>query len=140
MTNAITRHLVLAGIFAGALGGALAAQSSSTTLGTVHLRRSLLANGQKLPAGTYQVRLSNDAVPQVAGQAGETWVDFVRGGKVAGRELAIVVSEADIKSIVKGARLTGGEPRVEMLKDGQYWRVWLRKGPNHYLIHLPPAS
>jgi hypothetical protein len=140
MTNAITRHLVIAAFLAGALGSVTAAQSSSTTLlGTVQLERGLMANGQRLPPGSYQVRLSADAVTQVAGQQGEAWVDFVRGGKVVGRELATVVSDDDIKGVAKGARLPAGASRVEMLKEGQYWRVWLHKGPNHYLIHLPAA-
>jgi hypothetical protein len=141
MTNAITRHLVLAGLLVSVLGVGGAAQSSSSpVLGTVHLARSLMANGQRLAPGTYQVRLSTDVVSPVAGQQGEAWVDFVRGGKVAGRELASVVSDTDIKSVVKGARLAGGEARVEMLREGQYWRVWLHKGANHYLIHLTPAQ
>jgi hypothetical protein len=139
MTNAITRRLVLAGLLMSVLGVGAAAQSSSTVLGTVQLGRSLMANGQRLAPGTYQVRLSTDAVTPVAGQLGEAWVDFVRGGKVAGRELASIVSDADIKSVVKGASLPGGEARVEMLKEGQYWRVWLHKGSSHYLIHLPAA-
>jgi hypothetical protein len=141
MTNAITRHPVLAGLLASVLGvGAAAQSSSSLVLGTVQLTRSLMANGQRLAPGTYQVRLSTDAVSPVAGQQGEAWVDFVRGGKVAGRELASVVSDADIKSVVKGARLPGGEARVEMLREGHYWRVWLHEGANHYLIHLTPAQ
>jgi hypothetical protein len=140
MTNAIARHLVLAGVLMSVIGVGAAAQSSSAVLGTVQLARSLMANGQRLAPGTYQVRLSTDAVSPVAGQQGEAWVDFVRGGKVVGRELASIVSDGDIKSVVKGARLPGGEARVEMLKEGQYWRVWLHKGANHYLIHLPPAK
>jgi hypothetical protein len=140
MTNAITRHLVLAVVLMSVIGVGAAAQSSSAVLGTVQLARSLMANGQRLAPGTYQVRLSTDAVSPVAGQQGEAWVDFVRGGKVAGRELASIVSDGDIKSVVKGARLPVGEARVEMLKEGQYWRVWLHKGGNHYLIHLPPAK
>ena len=86
------------------------------------------------------MRLSTDAVTSVAGQQSEAWVDFVRGGKIVGRELASVVSDADIRSIVKGANLPSGQTRVEMLKEGQYWRVWLHKGANHYLIHLPSAK
>ena len=99
-----------------------------------------MANGQRLPPGSYQVRLSADAVTAIAGQDGEVWVDFVRGGKVVGREVATVVNDADIKSVAKGAQLPAGQSRVEMLKEGHYWRVWLHKGPNHYLIHLPPAA
>jgi hypothetical protein len=140
MTKAITRHLVMAGFLAGALSGVVAAQRSSPTLlGTVQIGRSLMANGQRLPPGSYQVRLSGDAATPVVDQQGETWVEFVRGGKVVGRELAIVVNDADIKSVAKGARLPAGESRVEMLKEGHYWRVWLHKRPNHYLIYLPPT-
>ena len=139
MTNATTRHLVLAGLLVGVVGIGAAAQSASpAVLGTVQLTRSLMANGERLAPGSYQVRLSTDAVTPIAGQQGEAWVDFVRGGKVAGRELASVVSDADIKSVVKRAGLADGA-RVEMLREGQYWRVWLHKGANHYLIHLPPA-
>jgi len=130
----------MASLLTCALSVVATAQSpSATVLGTVQLGRSLMANGQRLAPGTYQVRLSTDPVTSVAGQQGEAWVEFVRGGKVAGRELASVVSDAEIKSVVKGGRLPAGETRVEMLKEGQYWRVWLHKGANHYLIHLPPA-
>jgi hypothetical protein len=138
MTKAITRHLVIAAFLAGAPIGVVAAQSSSTLLGTVQIARSLMANGERLPPGSYQARLPTDAAA-VGGPEGERWVEFVRGGKVVGRELAIVVSDADIKSVAKGARLPAGQSRVEMLKEGEYWRVWLHKGPDHYLIYLPPA-
>jgi len=139
MTNAITRYLVVAGFLTSGLSVVVSAQSSSTMLGTVQLGRSLIANGQRLAPGAYQVRLSTDTVTPVAGQQGEAWVEFVRGGKVAGRELASVISDSEIKGVIKGSRLPAGETRVEMLKEGQYWRVWLHKGDNHYLIHLPPA-
>jgi len=139
MTNAITRYLVVAGFLTSGLSVVVSAQSSSTMLGTVQLGRSLIANGQRLAPGAYQVRLSTDTVTAVAGQQGEAWVEFVRGGKVAGRELASVISDSEIKGVIKGSRLPAGETRVEMLKEGQYWRVWLHKGDNHYLIHLPPA-
>jgi hypothetical protein len=138
MTNATARTLFLAGAMVAVLAANTPAQSSSAVLGTVRLGRSLLANGQKLAPGTYQVRLSADAAPTAQGDS-EVWVEFVRGGKVAGRELASVVSDADIKSVAKGPGLAPGQTRVEMLKDGEYWRVWLRKGANHYLIHLPPS-
>src|SRR5512138_2883841 len=121
MTNAIARALFLAGAIVAVLAGSTAAQPPSAVLGTVRLGRSLLANGQKLAPGTYQVRLSTDAVTPVAGQAdSEAWIDFMRGGKVIGRELASVVPDADIKSVAKGGSLGPGQSRVEMLKEGQY--------------------
>jgi hypothetical protein len=30
--------------------------------------------------------------------------------------------------------------RVEMLKGGEFLRVWIARDGNNYLIHLPPAT
>jgi len=30
--------------------------------------------------------------------------------------------------------------KVELLKGGDYVRVWINKGGNHYLLHLPTAA
>ena len=47
-----------------------------STLGTVHLSRAVMANGQPLPAGTYQVRVISDSLTPAVGQSleGERWV------------------------------------------------------------------
>ena len=37
----------------------------------------------------------------------------------------------------KDAPPASGGSKVEMLKGGDYLRVWINKGGNHYLIHLP---
>ena len=51
-----------------------------------------MADGKALKAGTYQVRLTAQAaMPAVAGQPMERWVEFVQGGKVAGREVVSIV-------------------------------------------------
>ena len=34
----------------------------------------------------------------------------------------------------------GTGSRVETLKGGEYVRVWIARGGNNYLIHLPPAG
>src|SRR6187549_2573488 len=74
--------------------GAQAAQS----LGSITLAKAVVADGQPLPAGTYTLRLSGDTPTKVVGQPAESekWVEFVQGGKVKGRELASVVSAADV--------------------------------------------
>jgi hypothetical protein len=33
-----------------------------------------------------------------------------------------------------------GSSRVEMLKGGEYLRVWVNRGGHNYLLHLPPAG
>ena len=143
------KHVVLVGALAVALTaiGAPArvvAQSANTgmSLGTVHLTKKVMANGQPLAPGTYQVRLTSDQ-PQAAavGESpdSERYVEFMRGGKVMGREVATVVSKADIGTVAKGKKPTAGTSAVEMLKGNDYLRVWINKDGTNYIINMPPA-
>lgn len=123
---------------------AISAQTrpANTALGSVTLNRKVTADGQPLAAGTYQVRLSADEPKPVVGQSpeGERYVEFVRGGKVVAREVATVVSDADVKSIVKGPQPARGGVRVDLLKGNDYVRVWINRGGTNYIIHMPPAA
>lgn len=117
-----------------------AAAQTSTSLGSVTLKRSVKANGQALTAGTYTVRLTSEEAPPAVGQSAgaERWVEFVRGGKVVGKEVVSVVSDADIAQVAEGpGKPAKGRTRVDTLKGGDYVRVWINRGENHYLIHLP---
>ena len=116
--------------------------SATASLGSVTLSRKVTADGQPLPSGTYQVRLSTDQPRSVVGQSpeAERYVEFVRGGKVVGRELATVVSDADAKTVMKMTRPAPGSVRVDLLKGNDYVRVWINHGGNNYIIHLPPAA
>ncbi|HYM24452.1 MAG TPA: hypothetical protein VEU08_14650 [Vicinamibacterales bacterium] len=134
-------------VFVGALVGALAATtafaqsnaSGNTSLGTVHLAKKVMADGKPLAAGTYQVRLTSDEAKPGVGQSpdAEKWVEFLKGGKVAGREVATVISSADIGKVAKGKRPAANSSSVELLKGGEYYRVWINKGGNNYLINMP---
>ena len=111
--------------------------TAETALGSVHIPRSVKADGKDLKAGTYAVRLTaQEASPSVPGQKMERWVEFMQGGKVVGREVASVMSDADIVSHVKGPRPRANSSRVDTLKGGDYLRVWINKGGNNYLINL----
>ena len=113
-------------------------------LGSVSLPRSVMADGKALKAGTYQVRLTAQAaMPVVAGQQMERWVEFVQGGKVAGREVVSIVPASEMKDLQPGppgASQSRAGARVEMLKGDEYLRVWINRGGVNYLIHLPPAK
>ncbi|HUQ88028.1 MAG TPA: hypothetical protein VM096_10745 [Vicinamibacterales bacterium] len=132
-----------------AFTGAAAAQqgqapTAQTALGSVRIPRTVKADGKDLKAGTYQVRLtSQDASPKVAGQTMERWVEFVQGGKVAGREVASIITADEVKDTQAGPDLPGKQPRagsrVDMLKGGEYLRVWITRNGVQYLIHMPPA-
>jgi hypothetical protein len=118
--------------------------TTETALGSVRIPRTVKADGKDLRAGTYQVRLTaQDASPAVPGIKMERWVEFVQGGKVAGREVASIIPADEVKDTQPGPDLPGKQPRagarVEMLKGGEYLRVWITRGGVQYLIHLPPA-
>jgi len=108
-------------------------------LGSVTLRKAVKADGKTLPAGTYQVRLTaQDATGDAKGAtpSAERWVEFVRGGKVAGREVVTIVPQAEIGLVQKDTPPARNGAKVETLKGGDYVRVWINRGGNYYLIHL----
>lgn len=140
------KHVVLAGLLFSMLGIAsipIVAQETSngSALGSVTLTRKVLADGQPLAAGTYQVRLSSEAVKPAVGESpdAERYVEFVRAGKVAGREVATVIPSSDM-STMKYGRPPVNSSKVDLLKGGDYLRVWINRGNNNYLIHLPTSA
>lgn len=123
-------------------GMSMEAPAAGASLGTVHLAKTVMADGKPLPAGTYQVRLTADEPKPAVGQSpnAERYVEFMRGGKVVGREVATVVAAEDIGKIAKGRKPKANSSVVEMLKGGDYWRVWINRGGNNYIINMPPAA
>lgn len=118
------------------------AGQNGNNLGMVHLTHKVMANGQPLAAGTYQVRLTDEEAKAATGASpsAERWVEFVRGGKVAGKEVASVIGADDIGKIAKGPRPKANGSRVDLLKGGDYVRVWINKGGQNYLINMPPQG
>ena len=109
-------------------------------LGTVRLPRGVKADGKDIAAGSYQVRLTADeAKPDARGSSEklERWVEFVRGGNVVAREVVSIVPASEVKLVQKDTPPPSGGSKVETLKGGDYVRVWINRGGNHYLIHLP---
>lgn len=115
--------------------------AGTTSLGSVRLSRAVKANGEALPAGTYQLRLTGEEPPAPTGATRpyERWVEFVRGGKVMGREVVSVVPQSEIQNVSKGAGPARGSSKVELLRGNDYLRVWVNRGGVHYLVHLVPA-
>jgi len=115
------------------------ATGTAMALGTVRLPKALKADGKELPAGSYQVRLTADeAKPDAKGSSEvlERWVEFVKSGKVVGREVVSIVPANEAKLVQKDSPPASGGSKVETLKGGDYVRVWINKGGNYYLVHL----
>jgi hypothetical protein len=121
--------------------GALSAQTAPEQLATVNLPRAVMANGQPLPAGSYSLRVSTEAVPPVVGQGpnSEKWVEFVQSGQVRGKELASVVAPSDVEAVANSAPPGRGVALVQMLQGAEYIRVWANHEGTQYLIHLAVA-
>jgi hypothetical protein len=139
------KHVIFAGVLAAIMATGIApasAQTASkqgTSLGTVTIKHQVMADGKPLPPGTYQVRLTSDEPKPAIGQSpdSERYVEFVRGGKVVAREVATVVPNSEVSTIVKGPKPPNGGVRVDLLKGDEYERVWINRGGQNYLIHLP---
>jgi hypothetical protein len=120
-----------------------AVPAGELALGSVNLNRNVKADGKPLARGTYQVRLtSQNAAPEAKGEtpSSERWVEFVRGGKVVGREVVTIVPQSEIGLVQKDTPPARNGAKVETLKGGDYVRVWINRAGNHYLIHLPAEA
>jgi hypothetical protein len=116
-----------------------AAPEGQIALGSVHIPKSVKADGKPLSSGTYQVRLTpQTASPDAKGQTPslERWVEFVKGGKVAGREVVTIIPQSEISKVQKDAPPHANSSKIETLKGGDYMRLWINKGGNHYLVHF----
>jgi hypothetical protein len=101
-----------------------------------------MANGAVLPAGNYEVRLTQERPPARAGQSADArqWVEFASGGKVVGREIAQVLRDGDLPATGASSRPVPSGTKVEMLKDGEFLRISIKRDRERYLIYLPPTK
>jgi len=138
------KKVLLVGALVAALGWpvALLAQNANQSLGNVTLSRKVMVDGQPLAAGTYAVRLTGDQPKPGVGQTpdSERYVEFLRGGKVVGKEVATVVASADANTVLKGPKPPAGGSRVDLLKGNDYVRITINRNGMYYLIHLPVSA
>jgi hypothetical protein len=111
---------------------------SSDSLGTVAIEHPVLANAQQLAPGHYEVHLTDTWLDplETGEQQGMRWVEFRAAGRTAGREAALVIPAGAINAISE-AHPAPGATRVDLLKGGEFVRVWANRAGTNYLIHLP---
>jgi hypothetical protein len=139
------KRLVLTGTLVAALCSAAAfaqTPAAGKALGSVQLAKKVMADGKPLAPGAYQIRLTNDEPKPGLGQSpgAERYVEFLKGGKVVAREVATVISQEEIAKIAKAKKPGPNSSSVELLKGGDYYRVWINRGGENYLINLPVGS
>ena len=136
--------LSLACILTAAAITGLAAEraADANVLATIRIPTTVMANGTLLPAGTYDVRLTQDQPVPHAGQSrdAERWVEFVADGKVIAREIAEVLRDDDLPAIGASSLPVRSGTRVEMLKGGEFLRISVKRDRERFLIYLPVMS
>lgn len=110
-----------------------------TTIGTVHIGKAVKADGQPLPPGNYVMRVTERVAESPApGQTPqyERWAEFLQGGQVKGREVVTIVTPDAAKQVMKETFPPQGGYKAEVLKGGDYYRIWYNKGGTQYLVHF----
>ncbi len=113
--------------------------AGEVSLGSIQLPRQVMADGQTLPSGSYEVKVTaSSANPEVPGQLAELerWAEFRQGAELRGREVVTIVPREEIDEVAKSTPPSSGTSRVEMLRENDYLRVWINQNETHYFIHL----
>jgi hypothetical protein len=121
------------------VGGALA-QAASVSLGTVRIAQAVLAHGEALAPGMYDLRLTSESLQPNPGQSPDAVriVEFVKDGQVVARDAAEVIT-ADAAIGTSGRVPASSAPRVERLKGDEFLRISAWRDGKRYLIYLPIA-
>ena len=138
----LTSLVIVALAAQGVIAAGQASAPATVALGQVRIPVAVTANGQPLPAGTYELRLAGGAPNRNAGQSpdAQRWVEFVGGGSVVGRDVAEVLRDSDLPAVGASAERASNGVRVDLLKGGDFVRVSVKRDGTRYLIHLPVAS
>jgi hypothetical protein len=143
------RHLLFSCVLfcgAAAVGTATPAFAHHTnaamahTMATVNIPAGLMAGGKPLPAGRYEVIITDEHPATESGTPSENqrWVEFVQNGTVVAREIAEVFGAADRPVGTSGAAGgTRAQAVVQTLRGGEFVRVAINAGGARFLIHLP---
>jgi hypothetical protein len=105
---------------------------------TVTITQPVLAGGQLLASGRYELIVTDESPATQSGQPNESqrWVEFVRDGMVVAREIAEVFPHAETPV---GTSSASSAPRaiVQKLKADDFIRVSVNAPNARYLVYLP---
>ena len=114
------------------------------TMATVRVPGGMMAEGKPLPAGTYEVVITDERPAVEAGTPSDNqrWVEFVQNGKIVAREIAEVSLANERPVGTSGSRPGSNDARavVQTLRGGEFVRIAVNAGDARYLIHLPQSQ
>ncbi len=105
--------------------------------GRVRIPRNVLAGGQPLAAGNYELALAKEGHAAGSQAPVEPLVEFRRNGRVIGKEVATVIPASEVATVLKTNRPKTGQARVSLLKGNDSVRVWINQNGTYYMVHLP---
>jgi hypothetical protein len=147
------KRSLLVGALAGLLacGAAVSAMAQASQAGGAKVNMTAQPAGPEpaSPVPTGELVLGSVRLPKAVTADGkpvgqtatyERWAEFSQKGEVKGREVVSIVAKADIGKIAESSQPAAGRSKVELLKGGDFLRVWISKGDANYLIHLMVAG
>jgi hypothetical protein len=138
-------RLLLSCVVAAALS-ATTAFAHHTTPGRAHpkvtITQQVMADGKPLPAGTYELWITDERPDVKAGAPSENQrvVEFAQNGKVVAREIAEVFRQGEPQAVGTSGTSGASRARTEMLRGGEFLRVSINDPDGRFLIHLPTGS
>lgn len=151
-------RLLFSFVIAGALGaGSVWAHHEtpgrSHAVATVTIDQQVLAGGEPLAPGTYEIWISGEK-PVIDGVTSDLQrvVEFRRDGQVVRTEIAelmpppqgtsegTVGTTAAVGSVGTAGRAGMAKAQVQTLRSGEFVRVSIIDGGVRYLIHLPTEA
>lgn len=138
------RRVLLSCLVAGSIGVGNASAHHTVpgrthpVMTTVRIAQPVLAAGQPLAPGTYELIVTDESPAGASAQPNESqrWVEFLRDGKVVAREIAEVFPHAETPV---GTSSASSAPRavVQKLKADDFVRVSVNAPNARYLVYLP---
>jgi hypothetical protein len=104
------------------------------------MTQPVMAGGQVLEPGTYEMRLTGEHVDPLPGQSvdAEQVVEFLKDGRVVAKEVAEVMPGSARAVATSGG--ASSQARVERLKADDFVRVSMNREDERYLVYLPIAG
>jgi hypothetical protein len=113
---------------------------AANVLATVEIPLAVLAGGEPLAPGTYELRLTGERPAPLVGQAPDAreWVELAAGGMVVARELAEILRDSALPEAGASSRPVPTGVRVDLLQGGEFLRVSVKRDDGtRYLLHFP---
>lgn len=126
----------LAGVGTAAAHHEVPGRSHPATV-KVSITQPVLAGGQPLAPGAYEVVITGEHPPAPSGEPNMTqrWVHFVQNGTIVAREVAEVFPLEGRPVGTSGS--ASARAAVQPLKEGDFVRVAIQAESARYLVHLP---